>query len=153
MKTLLVVFHSPSDNTLKMLKAIGHAARQYETDDLNIIIKTPFEAKADDVINCDAILLGTTENLGYMSGALKDFFDRVYYPCLEIKQGLPVAVIIRAGHDGTGTRRAIETILTGLRWRWVQEPLICKGPWQDSFLEQCAELSEGMAVALQQGMI
>jgi multimeric flavodoxin WrbA len=153
MKTLLVVFHSPSDNTLKMLKAIGQAARQYETDDLNIIIKTPFEAKADDVINCDAILLGTTENLGYMSGALKDFFDRVYYPCLEIKQGLPVAVIIRAGHDGTGTRRAIETILTGLRWRWVQEPLICKGPWQDSFLEQCAELSEGMAVALQQGMI
>jgi multimeric flavodoxin WrbA len=153
MKTLLVVFHSPSDNTLKMLKAIGQAARQYETDDLNIIIKTPFEAKADDVINCDAILLGTTENLGYMSGALKDFFDRIYYPCLEIKQGLPVAVIIRAGHDGTGTRRAIETILTGLRWRWVQEPLICKGPWQDSFLEQCAELSEGMAVALEQGMI
>jgi multimeric flavodoxin WrbA len=153
MKTLLVVFHSPSDNTLKMLEAIEQATGKYAVDDFNIIIKTPFEAKADDVINCDAILLGTTENLGYMSGALKDFFDRIYYPCLEIKQGLPVAVIIRAGHDGTGTKRAIETILTGLRWRWVQEPLICKGPWQESFLEQCAELSEGMTVALQQGMI
>jgi multimeric flavodoxin WrbA len=153
MKTLLVVFHTPSDNTLKMCDSVAHAAKQYEAVDFKVIIKTPFEANAEDVLNCDAIILGTTENLGYMSGALKDFFDRIYYPCLEQKQGLPVAAIIRAGNDGTGTQRALETILTGLRWRWVQTPLICKGDWNEKFLMECAELSEGISIALEQGMI
>lgn len=153
MKTLLVVFHTPSDNTLKMCNSVANAAKRYEAVDFNVIIKTPFEANAEDVLNCDAIILGTTENLGYMSGALKDFFDRIYYPCLEQNQGLPVAAIIRAGNDGTGTQRALETILTGLRWRWVQSPLICKGDWNEKFLMECAELSEGISIALEQGMI
>jgi multimeric flavodoxin WrbA len=153
MKTLLVVFHTPSDNTSKMCNSVARAAKQYEATDFKVIIKTPFEANAEDVLNCDAIILGTTENLGYMSGALKDFFDRIYYPCLEKKQGLPVAAIIRAGNDGTGTQRALETILTGLRWRWVQGPLICKGNWNENFLIECAELSEGISIALEQGMI
>jgi hypothetical protein len=153
MKTLLVVFHGPSENTQKMMQAIVNVGIQYNTDDFNVCVKSPFDTTADDVLTCDAIILGTTENLGYMSGALKDFFDRVYYPCLELKQGLPAAAIIRAGHDGTGTKRALETILKGLRWRWVQAPLICKGPWSEGFVVECAELSEGMASALQQGII
>jgi NAD(P)H-dependent FMN reductase len=153
MKTLLVVFHSPSHNTSLMSDAVAQAAKQYEGVDLKIKIKTPFETDAEDVLHCDAIILGTTENLGYMSGALKDFFDRIYYPCLDVKQGLPVAAIIRAGHDGTGTQRALETILTGLRWRWVQSPLLCKGKWDVKFLTECAELSEGMTLALEQGII
>lgn len=153
MKTLLIVFHSPSENTQLMSDAMLKAAKKHQNEDLNIILKSPFDADASDVLACDAIILGTTENLAYMSGALKDFFDRIYYPCLELKQGLPVAVVIRAGHDGTGTKIALETILTGLKWRWVQAPLICKGVWQEAFLKDVSELSEGMAVAVQQGII
>ncbi len=153
MKRLLVVFHSPSDNTQKMRDAMQLAIQQCALKQVQCVVKGPLDTLPEDVLGCDAIILGTTENLGYMSGALKDFFDRVYYPCLEEKQGLPVAAVVRAGHDGTGTCRALTTILTGLKWRWVQEIVLCKGPWQEQFLHDCSELAEAMAVALDEGMI
>jgi multimeric flavodoxin WrbA len=153
MKRLLLVVHAPSENTQKMLNVMIEAIEQENLKKVQYIVKAPLEATSQDVLNCDGIILGTTENLAYMSGALKDFFDRIYYPCLEEKQGLPVAAIVRAGQDGTGTCRALTTILTGLRWRWVQEILVCKGPWQDGFLQDCRDLAQGMAVALDEGII
>jgi len=113
---------------------------------------TPFEAGPDEVRAADGIILGTTENLGYMSGALKDFFDRTYYAVLEEKQGLPYALYIRAGMDGTGTRRSVETIITGLRWKEVQPPLICRGDYSVEFEAQCAELGLAMAAGLEAGV-
>lgn len=59
---------------------------------------------------------------------------------------------VRAGHDGTGTRRAVETIVTGLRWRAVQEPLVCRGPWQESFVGTCEELGMAVAAGLEAGV-
>ena len=109
-------------------------------------------AGPEDVLACDAILLGTTENLGYMSGALKDFFDRTYNPCLEHTRGLPYALCIRAGLDGTGTRRAVESIASGLGWRAVQEALVCKGQWREDFVEQCRELGAAMTAGLDVGI-
>lgn len=149
-KRLLIVAHAPSDNTLALRSAVERGARS-ETG-LDVRVVAPLQAGPDDVLAAQAVILGTTENLGYMSGALKDFFDRTYNPCLEKTQGLPYAVYIRAGSDGTGTRRGIETIATGLRWRAVQEPLICKGPWLPAFVTQCKELGEAMAAGLTAGI-
>jgi len=120
MKRLLIVAHAPSENTRALRDAVERGARS-ETG-IDVAVVAPLQSGPDDVLAAQAVILGTTENLGYMSGALKDFFDRSYNPLLERTQGLPCAVYIRAGSDGTGTRRGIETILTGLRWRLVQEP-------------------------------
>ncbi|AYF35528.1 flavodoxin family protein [Vreelandella alkaliphila] len=152
MKQLLIVAHAPSVNTRTLRDAAQRGASQNVVEQVACIVKTPFEADPDDIRACDGILLGTTENLGYMSGALKDFFDRSYYSILEEKQGLPCALYIRAGHDGTGTRRAVESIVTGLRWRWVQEPLTLRGQWQDTFADQVEELGLYMAAGLDNGL-
>ena len=152
MARLLVVAHIPSDNTRRLRDAVVDGIRSAEAADLETAALTPFEAGPDDVLGADAVILGTTENLGYMSGALKDFFDRSYYPCLDRTQGLPYCLYVRAGHDGTGTRRGVETIVTGLRWRAVQEPLICRGDWDEGFVDRCRELGAAMAAGLDLGI-
>ncbi len=152
-KQLLIVAHCPSPNTRRLAEAVIRGASHPEIAGVDVRHVPPLEAVPEDVLGADAIILGTTENLGYMSGALKDFFDRCYYPVLEAKQGLPCALYIRAGLDGTGTRRAVESIVTGLKWQWVQEPLLCKGDFREVFVEQCEELGMAVAAALEAGII
>jgi len=151
-KRLLIIGHVPSENTMRLRDAVVAGARSEDIHGVDARALGPFDTRPEDVRGADAIILGTTENLGYMSGALKDFFDRCYYPCLEETQGRPYCLYIRAGHDGTGTRRGVETIVTGLRWRAVQEPLICRGAWQEQFVEDCRELGAAMAAGLEAGI-
>ena len=151
-KRLLIVAHVPSPNTLRLRDAVVAGARHPDIAGVEVIAQSPFDTQPEHVLAAQAIVLGTTENLGYMSGALKDFFDRCYYPCLDKTQGLPYALYIRAGHDGTGTKRGVETIVTGLRWRAVQEPLICRGEFKEDFLPACEELGTLMAAGLEAGV-
>lgn len=151
-KQLLVVAHAPSPNTRRLRDAVLAGAGGPEIAGVAVRAVAPLEAGPDDVLAAQAVILGTTENLGYMSGALKDFFDRCYYPCLEKTQGLPYALYIRAGHDGTGTRRAVESITAGLRWRAVQEPLVCRGDFREDFVARCEELGAAMAAGLDAGI-
>ena len=151
-KQLLIVAHAPSPNTQALVEALLKGSEHSDIEGVSSHWIPPLEATPEDVLAADGIILGTTENLGYMSGALKDFFDRCYYPVLEKKQGLPCALYIRAGLDGTGTRRAVESIVTGLRWNWVQEPLTLKGEWQSEFLEAVEELGLTMAAGLENGV-
>ena len=130
-KKLLIVAHMPSVNTTQMAQQVLAGSKHSDFSGIETMLKSPFQADESDVLASDGIILGTTENLGYMSGALKDFFDRIYYPCLEEKQGLPYALYIRAGMDGTGTRRGVETIITGLKWREAHPVVLCKGDYQD----------------------
>lgn len=113
---------------------------------------SPLEVEAEDILNASGIIIGTTENFGYMSGQIKDFFERIYYPCLEKTQGLPWALYVSAGQDGTGAVSSVERIVTGLRWRKIQEPLIIKSPFKESDLEQCRELGQGMAMGLKENI-
>ncbi|PHR48237.1 MAG: flavodoxin [Cycloclasticus sp.] len=153
MKRLAIIAHAPSANIQRMVNAVLKGAKSDEVNGVEAIFIPALEAKAEDVINADALILATPENLGYMSGGLKDFFDRNYYPCMDKTEAMPCAVLIRAGNDGTGTKRAIESILTGLRWKIVQQPLICRGDFKEEFIGQAEELGLFMAASLDAGII
>jgi len=152
-KNLLVIAHTPSANLQTLADAVIRGAQHPDIENVKVQLIAPLQATAAEVLTADAIILLTPENLGYMSGAMKDFFDRIYYPCLEKKQGFPAAIIIRAGHDGTGTKRALESILTGLKWRIVQQILTCRGDFQENFKTQCEELGTCIAASLDTGII
>jgi NAD(P)H-dependent FMN reductase len=152
MKKILIVTHMPSLNTQALTDAVLAGSRHEDFAGIDVRLTQALETSSEDVINTDAIILGSTENFGYMSGGMKDFFDRIYYPCLEQTQSLPYSIFIRAGNDGTGAQNSIERIVKGLAWKPVQEPLICCGPWQESFLDQCEELGMTMAAGLEAGI-
>lgn len=88
-KRLLIVAHAPSANTLAMRDAVQRGATGPDIENVAVQAIAPLAARPDDVLAANAIILGTPENLGYMSGALKDFFDRIYYPCLSARKACP----------------------------------------------------------------
>ena len=151
-KTLVVIAHAPSPNTRQLLDAIIRGANHEDISGVKVKFINPLDTQPEDIQNANAIIIGTTENLGYMAGLIKDVFDRCYNDCLETTQAMPFTFYIRAGLDGTGTRRALESIATGLRWRTVQEPIICKGEWEESFITDCEELGMAMAAGLDAGI-
>jgi hypothetical protein len=123
-----------------------------EIVDVETRVRAALDDVCEDVLVAEAILLLTPENLGYMSGALKDFFDRIYYPCLDRTAGTPYALCVRAGNDGEGASRAVARIVTGLRWRPFREPLVCRGAWRADFIDQCRELGLLAAAGLDAGV-
>ena len=142
----------PSLNTCAMSKAVVEGASHADINGIEVLLMQALETDPAEVLEADAIILGTTENFGYMSGGMKDFFDRIYYPCLEQTESLPFAMFVRAGNDGLGARSSIERIAKGMAWKQVQEPLICTGTWQESFLGQCEELGMTLAAGLEAGI-
>lgn len=150
-KKLLIICHTPSKNTQSLADAILKGAKTPNFD-IKALCISPFQADSKHVQNADAIILGTTENFGYMSGAMKDFFDRIYYPCLENTQGTPYSLVVRAGIDGTGTINAVQKIIAGLKWTPMQAPLLCKGAYSVKFEEQCEELGLTIAAGLDAGI-
>lgn len=147
-KQLLIVCNTPSANTQAIANAVVEGASHPDIEQVDVTFKNPLETTADDVLNTDGILIGTTENFGYMAGLIKDFFERIYYPCLEETQGKPYALYIRAGLDGTGTQIAIDKIITGLRWKAIGPTLMLHGEFTDSFLDEARELGQLMSAGL-----
>lgn len=110
------------------------------------------DAGIEDLLWCEALLIGTPEHFGYMSGAVKDFFDRTFYPAEGRTEGLPYAVFISAGNDGAGTIASIERIATGYRWKRIAPPLLVVGEPTDAALTQARELGATMAAGLGEGV-
>jgi multimeric flavodoxin WrbA len=123
MKHLLIVFHTQSGNTSRLVDAACEGAGE-ERDAVQTRVLRAADAGVEDLMWADAVLFGTPENFGFMSGMLKDFFDRTYYQARGRIRTLPYAVLISAGNDGTGAVRQIERIARGYPLHKVAEPVI-----------------------------
>ena len=146
MTRLLVVHHTPSPNLQAVLEAVKEGVAL--VDDAELTLRPALSAGAADVLAADGVLLGTTANIGYMSGALKHFFDTVYYPCLDATVGLPYGVYVHGGDDTAGALIAIQRITGALRWKQVAAPLSLTGAPAAADLEAVRELAATVAVSL-----
>src|SRR5205814_8994846 len=115
---------------------------------VDIVLRAALAATAIDDLAADGCLLGTPANLGYMSGALKQFFDQIYYPCLDATRRRPYGLYVHGNNDTGGAVRAAETLVTGLRWRRAQDPVCVVGTPSQPSLDACRELGAALAAGL-----
>ncbi len=151
-KHLLIVFHTQSGTTSKMADAVIAGATHDDVSGVDVRVRPALEADEQDVLWADAMILGTPENFGYMSGAMKFFLDRVFYKVENQVNGLPYALFVRAGNDGTGAINSLRRILSGLSVREVQEPVLIAGDFDEQRLEDCETLGLTMAAGLEAGI-
>ena len=148
MPRLLVVHHTPSPATQELLKAALAGARHPDIEGVEVVVRPALVAAVSETLEADGYLLGTPANIGYVSGALKHFFDTVYYPCLEATQGRPFAAYVHGNLDSAGAVRAIETITTGLGWRPVAPVLTSTGAPSREALDAVRDLAATLAATL-----
>jgi multimeric flavodoxin WrbA len=150
MSSILIIYHSQTGNTEKMALAVAEGARSIEPTD--VILKKAQDAALEDLLASDGLAIGTPENFGYMSGMVKDFFDRTYDPAHDKLFRKPFVIFISAGNDGTGALRAIERIAQGYRFKMVYHPVISRGKVTEDDLEKCRELGKLLAAGCQMGI-
>jgi len=150
-KHLLIVYASQTGHALRMAQAARQGALVL-ADEVEVRIEHGLRAGLDELLWCHGLLLATPENFGYMAGALKDFFDRTFYPAQGLVEGLPFAVMISAGNDGSGALTAIERIARGYPLQRVIEPVIAKGELTDEALARCFDMGQTMAAGIAYGM-
>ena len=145
MVNVLLVHHSPSAATAQIAEAAESGLRMPELGDIDVTIRPALEASVADVLAADAYVLGTTANFGYISGALKHFFDTTYDAVREPTAGRPFSYWIHGGYDTTGAETAMKQITTGLDWKLVFDPLIFTGEVTEEHLEKATELAATVA--------
>lgn len=150
MKTLLIVYHTHGVKTAHMAEAVERGARS--EPGVKVIVKRCAEAGPDDLLAADGLILGTPENFGYMSGMMKDFLERVFYPCEGKVNGRPWALFVGAGQDGSGAVNSVERIVAGLRLEKKSEAIICLRDLTPETLQKCEELGAAFAAGLAMGV-
>jgi hypothetical protein len=148
---LLIVHHTASPALHSLFEAVRSGATDPQIEGVEVVARPALGATAVDVLEADGYLLGTPANLGYMSGALKHFFDTIYYPCLEATVGRPYGVYVHGNDDTTGALAGIERIVTGLRWKRAQAPVSITGPPSRADLDACWELGAAVSAGLSTG--
>ncbi len=157
MKELLIVWHSQFGGTAQMAEAAREGA--VSIGDVRVRSLRARDAGVEDFLECNGILLATSENFGSLSGMTKDFLERVYYPCEDRVAGKPYSVLVCAGTDGTGAMFQTDRIATGLRLTKVHPGIIYKSGVTaqaqlipGEVLAQCRELGGTLAAGISAGI-
>jgi multimeric flavodoxin WrbA len=152
MARLLIVHHTPSPAVHALLEVVRSGAGDPSIGPIEVVVKAALHATAADVLAADGYVLGTPANLGSMSGALKHFFDTIYYPCLEDTPGRPWALFVHGNDDTAGAIRDVERIVTGLRWNLAQPVLSVTGHPSRADLDAAWELGAATAALVAEGL-
>jgi multimeric flavodoxin WrbA len=148
MARLLIVHHTTSPSTQAMLEAVLAGAGTDEIGGVETVVRPALAATVTDTLEADGYLLGTPANIGYMSGALKHFFDAIYYPCLLATLRRPYGLYVHGNNDTTGAVRAVDSIAAGLQWRRARPPVSVIGDPGPADLAACWELGATIAAEL-----
>ncbi|NMH99854.1 flavodoxin family protein [Pseudonocardia acidicola] len=148
MARLLIVHHTPSPATQEMFDAVLRGATDPEITGVEVVRRAALAATVSDLLAADGVVLGTPANIGYMSGALKHFFDQVYYPTLDSGRGLPYGLYVHGNLGVEGAVRAVESIADGLGWQRAVAPVQVSGTPDKAALEACWELGATVAAGL-----
>lgn len=160
MAKLLIAYHSRTGGTRQMAEAAADAARE----ETQTVLKPAYDAGPDDLLAADGYIFAAPENLAAISGVMKDFYDRCYYPVLGRIEGRPYAQMVCAGSDGENAARQTARIATGWRLKEVQPPLIicthaqtpeeilAEKTIEKSDLEKCRELGAALGAGLAMGV-
>jgi flavodoxin len=149
-RRILIVYASQSGGAVRMADAVEAGAIAEGGVVLRKIHGT--KAELEDLLWCDALVIATPENFGYMAGAVKDFFDRTFYPAEGRVTRLPYAILIKAGNDGTFAAAAVERIAKGYGFEKVAEDIVCVGEVTPDHLSRCEELGALLAAGLELGI-
>ena len=150
MTRLLIVHHTPSPATAELLEQVKRGATDPEITGVEVIARAALAATASDLLACDGVLLGTPAHSGYMSGALKHFFDQVVYVCGDDTRSLPYGVWVHGGSDTEGATRAVTAIADGMGWTAAAAPVQVTGSPDAAAREACWELGATVAAGLMQ---
>jgi multimeric flavodoxin WrbA len=148
---LLIVHHTPSPATQTLLDAVLAGATDEAVSGVEVVVRAALSAPEIDVLEADGYVLGTPANIGYMSGALKHFFDRIYYPSLNDTARRPYGLYVHGNDDTTGAVRAVETIAAGLGWRPAHAPVSVTGTPDRAARDACWDLGATLAAVVLEG--
>ena len=148
MAELLLVHHTVSPATQELLEAALAGTKAEGLEDVTVTVRPALGATASDVLAADGFLLGTPANIGYLSGAMKHFFDTVYYPCLSARAGAPYGLYVHGNQGADGAVRAAETITAAMGWTRVHEPVVVSEALDKADREAVWELAATVCAAL-----
>lgn len=144
---MLVVHHTPSPAVRELLEAVLAGARLPELAEVEVIAEPALSATASDLLNADAVLLLTPANIGYMSGALKHFFDTIYYPCMDATRRLPWGLLVHGNDDTAGAINSVGKIAGALQWQQVAQPVSVVGAPSAADLAAASDLGSTVCAA------
>ena len=146
MARVLIVYHSLSGNTEKMAKAFEEGAKS--VSGVDIVLKKAFDATLEDLLGCDAIGLGSADYFSYISGALKDFFDRTYYPSQGKVTGKPYAAFATGGRGGEKALEVLDRICGSFKFKKTVDGVAVAGAPTSEDLARCKEAGKNLANAV-----